>query len=183
MTEAEILRAIEGKEPALQRAYLDRVRSVTDAAVVVEIERYINEQDEDSIVSALSLGLLAVFLEQLRSTYLAGATLEIKFFPGRPVPEFDPVGPGPSTWLSEHARALQRDIDDATRLAVRHTIQMADLLGARRARQHSISSAGEARRPGSEPVESLDSQATTPRQWPTPAPSCSAGTLRRCAST
>ena len=26
MTEAEILRAIEGKEPALQRAYLDRVR-------------------------------------------------------------------------------------------------------------------------------------------------------------
>ncbi|ELY3880247.1 hypothetical protein IPC733_05385 [Pseudomonas aeruginosa] len=129
MTEAEILRAIEGKEPALQRAYLDRVRSVTDAAVVAEIERYINEQDEDSIVSVLSLGLLAVFLEQLRSTYLAGATLEIKFFPGRPVPEFDPVGLGPSTWLSEHARALQRDIDDATRLAVRHTIQMADLLG------------------------------------------------------
>ncbi|HBO4454306.1 TPA: hypothetical protein L4U65_002899 [Pseudomonas aeruginosa] len=129
MTEAEILRAIEGKEPALQRAYLERVRSVTDAAVVAEIERYINEQDEDSIVSALSLGLLAVFLEQLRSTYLAGATLEIKLFPGRPAPEFDPVGPGPSTWLSEHARALQRDIDDATRLAVRHTIQMADLLG------------------------------------------------------
>lgn len=63
----------------MQRAYLDRVRSVTDAAVVAEIERYINEQDEDSIVSVLSLGLLAVFLEQLRSTYLAGATLEIKF--------------------------------------------------------------------------------------------------------
>lgn len=97
MTEAEILHAIERKKPALQRVYLDRVRSMMNTAVVIEVERYINEQNEDPIVSVLSLGLLAVFLKQLRSTYLAGATLEIEFFPGRPVPKFDPVGSGLST--------------------------------------------------------------------------------------
>lgn len=129
MTEAEILAAIEGKEPALQQAYLDKVRAVTNAAVVAEIERYIQEQDEDSIVEALSLGLLAAFLEQVRATYLAGATWEIGYLPRSVAPEFDAMGADATVWIARNAVELQRDTAEASRVAVRYTIQTADLLG------------------------------------------------------
>lgn len=129
MTEAEILNAIEGLEPALQRAYLDKVRAVTDAAVVAEIERYIDARDEDAIVEALSLGLLALFLEQVRAAYIAGATLEIRQLPRAVGAEFDSLGTEPASWLAQNAGAIQRESAEATRLAVRHTIQTADLLG------------------------------------------------------
>ena len=52
MTPAQIIQAIEGMEPAMQRAYLEQVKAVVGAATVAEVERLIAEEDEEVCTSS-----------------------------------------------------------------------------------------------------------------------------------
>jgi hypothetical protein len=125
MTPAQIIQAIEGMEPAMQRAYLAQVKLVVDAATVAEVERLIIEEDENGLAALLSLGALAAFLELARNVYLAGAKFEIKAIV---IPkdlgrfEFDVRKPEPEQWLVEKAAEIRRDADLNVREAIRAVI-------------------------------------------------------------
>ncbi|CAI8830878.1 Phage_Mu_F domain-containing protein [Pseudomonas sp. IT-P2] len=125
MTPAQIIQAIEGMEPAMQRAYLAQVKLVVDAATVAEVERLIAEEDENGLAALLSLGALAAFLELARNVYLAGAKFEIKAIA---IPknlgrfEFDVRKPEPERWLVEKAAEIRRDADLNVREAIRAVI-------------------------------------------------------------
>lgn len=125
MTPAQIIQAIEGMEPAMQRAYLAQVKLVVDAATVAEVERLIAEEDENGLAALLSLGALAAFLELIRNVYLAGAKFEIKAIA---IPkdlgrfEFDVRKPEPEQWLVEKAVEIRREADLNVREAIRAVI-------------------------------------------------------------
>lgn len=122
MTPAQIIQAIEGMEPAMQKSYLDQVKLVVGAAKVAEVERLITEEDENGLAALLSLGALAAFLELARNVYLAGAKFEIKAIA---IPkdlgrfEFDVRKPEPEQWLVEKVAEIRRDTDVNVREAIR----------------------------------------------------------------
>lgn len=125
MTPAQIIQAIEGMEPALQKAYLDQIKLVVGAAKVAEVERLIAEEDENGLAALLSLGALAAFLELARNVYLAGAKFEIKAIA---IPkdlgrfEFDVRKPEPEQWLSAKTEEIRRTADLNVREAIREVV-------------------------------------------------------------
>lgn len=129
MTPAQIVQAIEGQEPAMQRAYLEQIKAVVSAATIVEVERLIAEENEDGLAQLLSLGTLAVFMELVRSVYLAGAKFEIKAIV---IPralgrfEFDARKPQAESWLSAKAEELRQTAEVDVRGAIR------EVMGSRR---------------------------------------------------
>jgi len=125
MTEAEILRNIEGLEPRLQRAYLDQIRSVVDAATIAEIERLIEQQDERGVSELLYLGVFAALMEASRAAYMAGATSE-KVKPSRPGAkpiEFDVNQPEAQADIQKGATDLLEEISRNQREAIRAVMQ------------------------------------------------------------
>ncbi len=129
MTPAQIIQAIEGMEPAMQRAYLEQVKTVVGAATVAEVERLIANEDEDGLVALLSLGALSVFLELARSVFIAGAKFEVKaiIIPrdlGRF--EFDARQPAAERWVSAKAEEIRANAAIDVRAAVR------EVMGSRR---------------------------------------------------
>lgn len=125
MTEAEILRNIEGLEPRLQRAYLDQIRSVVDAATIAEIERRIEQQDERGVSELLYLGVFAALMEASRAAYIAGATSE-KVKPPRPGAkpiEFDVNQPEAQADIQKGAADLLEEISSNQREAISVTMR------------------------------------------------------------
>ncbi|BBP60363.1 hypothetical protein [Pseudomonas sp. St316] len=122
MTPAQIIQAIEGMEPAMQQAYLAQIKLVVGAATVADVERLINEEDENGLAALLSMGAMAAFLELVRNAYLAGAKLEIKAIA---IPkdlgrfEFDARKPEPEQWLAAKAEEIRREADVNVREAIR----------------------------------------------------------------
>lgn len=129
MTPAQIIQAIEGMEPAMQRAYLEQVKTVVGAATVAEVERLIAEEDEEGLVALLSLGALSAFLELARSVFIAGAKFEVKaiIMPrdlGRF--EFDVRQPAAEKWVAAKAEEIRASAAVDVRSAIR------EVMGSRR---------------------------------------------------
>ncbi len=119
MTEAEILRNIEDLEPRLQRAYLDQIRSVVDAATIVEVERLIAEQNSQGLEALLGLGLFASLLEGIRAAYMAGGQSEkVRAPSGKPV-EFDIQSDEAQAWLKEASETLREEVQEGQGNAIR----------------------------------------------------------------
>lgn len=125
MSPAQIIQAIEGMEPAMQRAYLDQVKTVVSAATVAEVERLIAEEDEDGLVALLSLGALSVFLELARSVFIAGAKFEVKAIV---IPrdlgrfEFDARAQVAEKWVSAKAEEIRANSAIDVRAAIREVM-------------------------------------------------------------
>lgn len=129
MTPAQIIQAIEGMEPAMQRAYLEQVKTVVSAATVAEVERLIADEDEEGLVALLSLGALSAFLELARSVFIAGAKFEVKAIA---IPrdlgrfEFDARQPAAEKWVSAKAEEIRANASIDVRAAIR------EVMGSRR---------------------------------------------------
>lgn len=125
MTPAEIIQAVEGLEPAMQRAYLDQIRAVVGAATIAEVERLIATDDEDGLVALMSLGALSAFLELARSAFLSGAKFEIKAIA---IPrqvgrfEFDARDPVAESWVSTKAQEIRQAAEIDVRAAIREVL-------------------------------------------------------------
>lgn len=142
MNQAEILRQIEGMEPKLQRAYLEQVRGAVDAAVIAEIERYIEAGDQGSLDGALALGGFGILFELIRSGYMAGGAYETKQVPkSSGKTDFDVRAPAADAWLGGHIESLKvqmdRDLIDSVRVTV-----AAGLQAGRSPRQIALDLAG-----------------------------------------
>ncbi|MBY8953865.1 hypothetical protein J1G36_18395 [Pseudomonas carnis] len=129
MTPAQIIQAIEGMEPAMQRAYLEQVKTVVSAATVAEVERLIADEDEEGLVALLSLGALSAFLELARSVFIAGAKFEVRAIA---IPrdlgrfEFDARQPAAEKWVSAKAEEIRANASIDVRAAIR------EVMGSRR---------------------------------------------------
>ncbi|MBT9303297.1 phage head morphogenesis protein [Pseudomonas sp. TAE6080] len=125
MTPAQIIQAIEGMEPAMQRAYLEQVKTVVSAATVAEVERLIAEEDEEGLVALLSLGALSAFLELARSVFIAGAKFEVKAIV---IPrelgrfEFDVRQPAAEKWVAAKAEEIRANAAIDVRAAIREAM-------------------------------------------------------------
>lgn len=106
MTEAEILAAIDGMAPALQRAYLEQIRAAVDAAVITEVEQLIAQQDDAGLVTLLSPGAFAALLEAVRAAYIKGGTLVVIKMPGGRKVQFDQHAEAAQRWLNQNAADL-----------------------------------------------------------------------------
>jgi hypothetical protein len=123
MTEQEILAAIDGLTPDLQRAYLDRVRAVVDASTYAAVQRYIEDNDEQGLIDYLSLGAMALFAELIRAVFIAGGRKPREKPPGgRPV-EFDPSTAEAVQALQQQAASTVASINEAQAEAIRLTMQ------------------------------------------------------------
>lgn len=142
MNQTDILRQIEGMEPKMQRAYLEQVRGVVDAAVIAEIERYIESNNQGALDDALTLGVFGLLFELIRSGYMAGGAYETKQVPkatGRP--EFDVRAPAAESWLGDHIASLKAQMDRDLVDSVRVTVS-AGLQAGRSPRQIALDLAG-----------------------------------------
>lgn len=130
MNASEAILAIQGMEPAAQRAYLAQIADMVSAAALAEIERAIDDGDESQVVALIPIGLFAGLVELIRTAYLKGAKIEAK---GIKVPglskDLDAHAPDVSSFLSGQARSLldQAAIDEAR--AVRAILQAGQASG------------------------------------------------------
>lgn len=121
MTENEILAAIDGLSPALQRAYLDQVRAIVDAAVITDVERKIEEGDDDGLLLLLGLGSLVAFVEGLRTIYIKGGSTPKEKPPGGKIIQFDQHQPEAQAWLTGNAARTVAQLQAETAEAIRAT--------------------------------------------------------------
>ncbi|MGE1156740.1 hypothetical protein [Pseudomonas kitaguniensis] len=77
MKAAEVLQAIEGLEPAAQRAYLAQIAKALDSVSLAEVERAIDSGNEGAVVTVLQVGIFAALVEHLRTSYVKGAQSEV----------------------------------------------------------------------------------------------------------
>lgn len=108
MNQAELIRQIEGMEPAMAKAYLDQIRATLDAATIAEIERLISTRDDSALGDLLAVGVFAALMELIRSGYMAGAKAEVSSVPrslGKQ--ELDVSAEGAQSWLAQHIANLK----------------------------------------------------------------------------
>ncbi len=151
MTAAEILRAIEALEPGMQKAYLDSIRAAVDAAVIAEVERLIAEEDEQGLISLLSLGALAAFAEAMRGAFLAGGRVEMIAIV-IPAPlrreigrkEFDPSTEQAQARIAQQVQQARQVSADSVRDAIRAVMGSRRTIGGsqRTARQAALDLVG-----------------------------------------
>jgi hypothetical protein len=134
MTEAEILAAIDSLSPAMQRAYLDQIKSTVDAAVIAEVQRKIEEGDDEGLVALLGLGSLAVFLELIRAAYIKGGNKPKEKPPGGKPVQFDQHQAEAQEWLSSNASRAADLLREESAEAVR-AVGLPDRSGRRRPHQ------------------------------------------------
>ena len=77
MNAREVLQALDGMEPALQKAYLDQIKGTISAATLAEVKRAIADGDDNKVMSLLPVGLFAGFVELLRSGFVKGGATEM----------------------------------------------------------------------------------------------------------
>lgn len=121
MTEAEILAAIDSLSPAMQIAYLDQIKSTVDAAVITEVQRKIEQGDDEGLVVLLGLGSLAVFLELIRAAYIKGGNKPKEKPPGGKPVQFDQHRAEAQEWLSNNAARAADLLREESAEAVRAT--------------------------------------------------------------
>jgi hypothetical protein len=130
MNASEAILAIQGMEPAAQRSYLAQIADTVSAATLAEIERAIDDGDENKVAALLPIGLFAGLMELIRTAYLKGAKTEAKGIKAPGVSkDLDVHAPDVSSFLSGQARSLldQAAIDEAR--AVRAILQAGQASG------------------------------------------------------
>jgi hypothetical protein len=123
MKASEVQAEVEKLEPAAQQAYLDQIAMVAKSVSVTEIEQAIEDGDESRLEEIIALGLLALFLDRLRSAFASGAARELA---GIRMPgvrrELDMSAESVNAFLSSQARDIReqaaRDQMDAARIAI-----------------------------------------------------------------
>lgn len=123
MKASEVQAEIEKLQPAAQQAYLDQIAMATKSVSIAGLEQAIDEGDESRLEEIIGLGLLALFLERLRSAFSSGAAREVA---GIRVPgvrrELDMSAESVNAFLSSQARDIReqaaRDQMDAVRIAI-----------------------------------------------------------------
>jgi len=123
MTEQDILAAIDGLTPELQRAYLDQVRDTVDSATLTEVERYIESGDEQGLQEYLSLGSMIFFLEALRSVFLKGGRAVKVRAPGYLLVPFDINAEGAQGVITEKNARIIKEIYQGHQEAIRIAMQ------------------------------------------------------------
>lgn len=136
MNAAEILQKVEALEPGMQKAYLDSVRATVDAATVIEVERLLAADDENGLVQLLSMGAMALLIESVRSSFIAGGRLEMVaiFIPraDRGVirrKEFDVASAEASNWLARQVTETRSATTDNVREAIRSVMSSRRVIG------------------------------------------------------
>ena len=136
MNAAEILQKVEAMEPGMQKAYLDSVRATVDAATVIEVERLLAAEDENGLVKLLSMGAMALLIESVRSSFIAGGRFEMVaiFIPqadrevvGRK--EFDVTSAEASNWLARQVAETRSTTTDNVREAIRSVMSSRRVIG------------------------------------------------------
>ncbi|RJX83491.1 hypothetical protein [Pseudomonas sp. LS-2] len=122
MTENDILAAIDGLSPALQRAYLDQVRSIVDAAVIADVAQKIEDGDDHGLLLLVGLGSLIAFIEALRTTYIKGGSTPKEKPPGGKRVQFDQHQPEAQQWLTQNAQRTVEQLQAESAEAVRATV-------------------------------------------------------------
>lgn len=77
MTPEQHAAKIRELEAPMAAAYLAEVRAVESEATVAEVERLLREGDSEGLVTYLSLGAMAGFLELFRAAFIQGANNEL----------------------------------------------------------------------------------------------------------
>ncbi|MEE4652839.1 hypothetical protein V2K79_12215 [Pseudomonas alliivorans] len=107
MKAAEVIQAIEGLEPAAQRAYLAQIAQSLDSVSVAEVERAIELGDESAVVAAVQIGIFAALVEHLRTAYVKGAQTEAAGIKAKGISkELDFHAAGPAGFMAEQAGRL-----------------------------------------------------------------------------
>lgn len=130
MNAREVIQAIEGMEPAAQRAYLAQIASTIDAVTLAEVERAIDSGDSDAVLALLPLGLFAGLIEILRTAYIKGGAGEMSSIKAPGISkELDVNAPDAASFLSGQAKTIidQAAIDEAR--AIRAVLDAAQLSG------------------------------------------------------
>lgn len=77
MTPEQHAAKIRELEAPMAAAYLAEVRAVESEATIAEVERLLREGDSEGLVTYLSLGAMAGFLELFRAAFIQGANNEL----------------------------------------------------------------------------------------------------------
>lgn len=77
MNAREVLQALDGMEPAMQRAYLAQISNTISAATLAEVERAIAKGDDNQVMTLLPVGLFGGLVELLRSAFVKGGSTEL----------------------------------------------------------------------------------------------------------
>lgn len=122
-------------EPAIAQAYLDQVRRIVDAVTIAQVEALLDRNDSEGVADLLTVAAFALFLEALRSTFLAGGRFEARLLilpplprpafgpaPAKIKPEFDIRAPKVEAWLQQRSAAVLEQIRQQQREAVRVTV-------------------------------------------------------------
>lgn len=129
MTESEILAAIDGLTPALQRAYLEQIRATVSASTIAAVERYIDDNDEPGLVAYLSLGVLAAFFEIARGIFLAGGKKPREKPPGGRMVDFDITTASAQRAIATQASSTLQQISLGQAEAIRLMMQAGTIAG------------------------------------------------------
>lgn len=77
MNAIEVLQALDGMEPAAQRAYLAQIADTISAATLAEVQKAIEQGDQSKVMALLPVGLFAGLFELLRSAFVKGGSTEL----------------------------------------------------------------------------------------------------------
>lgn len=128
LTTSEILRAIDGMEPALQAAYLESVRETVTGVTYEEVARAIQSNDRDGLANLLAVLSVGLFLEAARQTFILGARMEVKALVF-PWPGFDPSSGPPDDWLRGNAANIRQELTADREAAIAATVSGGILRG------------------------------------------------------
>ncbi|WP_341959187.1 hypothetical protein [Pseudomonas sp. RC10] len=78
MNATEVIQAIDGMTPAAQQAYLSQISDSISAATLAEVQRAIEQHDDNKVMALLPVGLFAGFVELLRSAFVRGGSTELR---------------------------------------------------------------------------------------------------------
>jgi len=125
MKASEVEAEIERLEIEVQQAYLDQVAQTVRYVSISELEKAVEDNDEDRIAEILSLGLFALLVERLRAVYARGASKELLavIIPGVRR-EVDMGHPDVTSFLASQAAALRDQVAREQAEAVRVVLSM-----------------------------------------------------------
>ncbi|WNW10124.1 hypothetical protein RRX38_02830 [Pseudomonas sp. DTU_2021_1001937_2_SI_NGA_ILE_001] len=136
MRPEDIVREVEALEPGMQKAYMDAVRATVDSVTLAQVERLLEQDDEDGLVDLLTLGAMAVLVEAVRSAYLAGGRKELLVIviPARERAElgrveFDVTKPQATAWVDQQVQTIRSSAAAGVRDAIREVMSSRRVIG------------------------------------------------------
>ena len=128
-TSAEFLRRLDELSPGLSREFLRSIRSITNDAILSDVQLAVDRGDVDAVVRLLGLepAALSPLSQALRAVQAQGALFQIAALPRRPrgtaAVRFDGRALQAEAWLRENSSRLITEILDDQREVVRQTLE------------------------------------------------------------